>query len=68
MYEVIVDRMKQRIIGHIWRTYINLIDRLLPTKFDSLRILQLEGPPQYTSRIFPSTLSDFHDDWVLLTI
>ena len=38
---------------------LNLIDRLLPTKFDSLRILQLEWPPKYTNRIFPSTLSKF---------
>ena len=35
---------------------LNLIDRLLPIKFDSLRILQREGPPEYTNRIFPSTL------------
>ena len=46
----------------------DLIDRLLPIKFDSLRILQLEGPPEYTSRIYPSTLPNFHGDWVLLTI
>ena len=47
---------------------LNLIDRRLPIKFDSLHILQLEGPPEYTSRIFPSILSNFHGDWVLLTI
>ena len=37
----------------------NLIDWLLPTKFDSLRILQLEGLPKYINRILPSTLSKF---------
>ena len=38
---------------------LNLIDRLLLIKFDSLRILQLEGPPEYTSRSLPLTLSKF---------
>ena len=38
---------------------LNLIERLLPIKFDSLRILQPEGPPKYTSRILPSALSKF---------